>query len=223
MKRVIIPIVIALVIIACCVFYLNYDTSINSGTEDILYNEIVYERSDFTSYNTEVIEDNSKYIGDFAQLYAYGQEVLYEVRVLNDDANVLYSAHAVWLKPGHVTPGDFGEEFASVAYVVPEGLDFLVIEDDYSEEVTPLATFDGVVKLEDIVEVEASEVTDVTLHNYIRFAFKNYADITLGYALCESDGKYCLNVCKSGTGEDEFHEIKAEYVELLTSAIDKAK
>jgi hypothetical protein len=223
MKRVIIPIVIALVIIACCVFYLNYDTSINSGTDNILYNKIVYERSDFTSYNTEVIEDHSKYIGDFAQLYAYGQEVLYEVRVLNDDANVLYSAHAVWVKPGHVTPGDFGEEFSSVSYVVPNGLDFLVIEDDYSEEVTPLANFDGSIKLEDVVEIEASEVTEYTEHNYIRFVLKNYADLTLGYALCEAEGKYYLNVCKSGTGEDELHEIKAEYVELLTSAIGSAK
>ena len=45
MLRLIIPIAVALAIIFGCVFYLNYDTSINSGTDDVLYNDIVYERT----------------------------------------------------------------------------------------------------------------------------------------------------------------------------------
>ncbi|MBO7303919.1 MAG: hypothetical protein J6V09_01685 [Clostridia bacterium] len=222
MARFIIPIVIALAIIVGCVIYLNYDTSINSGTDNVLYNDIIYERVE-VDYNLTISEENSKYIGDFSQIYAYGQEYLYEVRVLNGEANMLYSAHAAWLKPGYSLPSPYGEDFVYAEYVVSEGIDFQVIPDNYKEEVTPLATFAGSVKLEDIIESESSDITvseeAIEECNEIRFKYKNHADIYLLLAIYEHDGAYYLDVRHAKEGTHEWFKIRDEYVEMLTSAI----
>jgi hypothetical protein len=228
MLRVIIPIVIALAIIIGCVIYLNYDTTINSddNPNNIEYNEIIYERV-LIDYNLAITEDNSKYIGDYSQLYAYGQEYLYEVRVLNGEANMLYTAHATFLKPGYSLPTPFGEEFTGAEYVVSEGIDFQVIPDDYTEVATPLATFDGSVKLEDIVE---SEPVDITVSeevidecNEIRFAYKNHVDIFLLLVIYNHEGQYYLDVRSPEGDTHEWFKIKPEYVAILTSAITTAQ
>lgn len=223
MKRVIIPIVIALLIIAGCVIYLSCDTSINNGAEDVLYNDIVYERTEFPNYNLEITEDNAKYVGDFMETYNYGQELPWEVYALNSEENVLYSAHAVWIKPGYVFPKEFGEEFSSVDYVVTEGIDFLVMEDDYKEEVTPLTTFTGSVKLEDIIASKPSDVTEFTEHAFIRLIYKNHANMRLYYQLCSAEGKFYLNVRQGTDGATALFEIKPEYVDLLTSEVTKGQ
>ena len=199
------------------------EQGLNSGTEDVLYNEIVYKRSDDFSINLEISEENAKYVGVYLETYAYGQEVPWDVYALNDDENILYTAYTVWLRPGYEPPEEFGEEFASVEYVVPDGINFLVIEDDYTEEVTPLTTFSTSVKLEDIVESEPTDLEDFTEHDILRFTYKNHSDIFLTLTLCSADGKYYLDVCDGETYTDYFHEIKPEYVELLTSAIEKAE
>ena len=221
MKRVIIPIVIALLIILGCVIYLMQDFSINSGTADVLYNDTVYERYDQISFNLNFFETNAEYIGDFMETYAYGQEFPWEVYTLNSDANVLLSAHAVWLKPGYVLPGEFGEDFATVEYVVSEGVDFFKMEDEYKETATLLTTFEGSVKLEDILASEPSEITEVTQHDDIRFTYKNHSDMFLSYTLCSYDGHYYLNVLQGEEGTDALFEIKPEYVDLLTSKLAK--
>ena len=140
--------------------YLNYDNTINSDVDpnNIEYNGMVYERVEI-DYNLAITEDNSKYVGDYSQLYAYGQEHLYEVRVLNVEENMLYTAHATFLRPGYSLPTPFGEEFKGAEYVVSDGIDFQVIPDNYTEVATPIATFEGSVRLEDIVNYEPSDIT----------------------------------------------------------------
>lgn len=223
MQRVIIPIVIALIIIICCVIYLNVDTSINSGTDNISYNNIIYERTDAFPYNLKFHEKNPKYIGDFSQIYAYGQEKLWEVYIMDGDDNVLHTSHATWVKPGYVIPDEFGEEFSSVDYVVSDGFDFLFMPDNYSEVVTSLATFNDSVKLEDIVETEASDITEFTTHDSIRLTYKNFPNMSLNLDLCSYDGEYYLNVQRyeNEVVINELYKIKPEYVDLLTSAISK--
>ena len=227
MLKVIIPIVIALAIIIGCVIYLNYDNTINSeeNPDNIEYNEIVYERVQI-DYNLAITEDNSKYIGDYSQLYAYGQEYLYEVRVLNSEENMLYTAHATFLRPGYSLPTPFGEEFTGAEYVVSEGIDFQVIPDDYTEVATPLATFDDSVKLEDIVESESSDIIvseDVIDEcDEIRFAYKNHVDIFLLLVIYSHEGQYYLNVRNPAGDTHQWFKIKPEYVDLLTSAIPKS-
>lgn len=226
MLRVILPIVIALAIIVGCVIYLNYDTTINCEDDpnNIEYNELVYERVDI-DYNLAITEDNSKYVGDYSQIYAYGQEYLYEVRVLNGEENMLYTAHATFLKPGYSLPTPFGEEFTGAEYVVSEGIDFQVIPDDYTEVATPLVTFQGSVKLEDIVESESSDITvseDVIDEcNEIRFAYKNHKDVFLLLVIYNYEGQYYLNVRNPSGDTCEWFKIKPEYVDVLTSAIPK--
>ena len=212
---------VALILIAvfACMAFAGCQPEINSGEQDVLYNGIVYERSYDENYNVYLYEDNSWYVGDFLETYAYGQQLPWEVYVLNDEENVLYSAHALWLRPGYSIPGNFGEAFSSVEYIIPDGLDFLVMEDYYEEEVTLLATFDEVVMLEDILMSEPSEITGYTEYDEIRFWYANHADMALRYPICGLDGKYYLNVRQGEYGTDEWHEIKAEYVDLLTSAI----
>ena len=228
MLKVIIPIVIALAIIVGCVIYLNYDNTINceEDTDNIEYNEMVYERVDI-DYNLAITEDNAKYIGDYSQLYAYGQEFLYEVRVLNSEENMLYTAHATFLRPGYSLPTPFGEEFTGAEYVVSEGIDFQVIPDDYTEVATPLATFDGLVKLEDIVESEPSDITVseevIDECDEIRFAYKNHADIFLLLVIYNHEGQYYLNVRNPAGDTCQWFKIKPEYVDLLTAAIPKAQ
>lgn len=219
-KRFILPLVFAILVIIGCIIYLNYDyPTINSGTDNVVYNDIVYERTPIT-YNLEISDKNSEYIGDFKEIVEYGQEVLLPVYVLNSDANILYS-HVIWVKPGYSLPSEYGEEFASVEYVASNGVDFSVIPDEYNEQVTPLATFEGSVKLEDIIESEASEVAPSEDHIYggIRLFYKNHADLRLIFAIGSIDGEYYLNVRHSTEGTDTWYKIKPEYVDLLTAAI----
>lgn len=218
MRRVITSIVIFAGIIIGCAVCLAGCSDINSGTEDVSYNGIVYERTDFPNYNLQLSENNTKYIGDFVETYNYGYEIPWEVYALNGEENVLASAHAVWIKPGYVFPGEFGEDFSSVEYVRSDGIDFFMIEDEYTEIPVTLAMFEGSVKLDDIVESEPSSVTDFTVHDTIRFSYKNHKDMFLLYTLCSHDGSYYLNICQSD-GTDALFRIKAEYVGLLTSEI----
>ena len=224
MLKVIIPIVIALAIIVGCVIYLNHDNTINSeeNAENIEYNGVIYERTQL-HYNLAISEKNSKYIGDYSQLYAYGQEHLYEVRMLNEEGNMLYTPHATFLKTGYSQPSLYGEAFTYAEYVVSEGIDFTGMPDNYTEEVTPLATFEGSVKLEDIIEAESTEiaVSDEPEKECreVRFAYKNHADIYVLLAICNYEGQYYLGVCPSMDGTNEWFRIKPEYVDILTSAI----
>ena len=222
--RFVLPLVIAVSIIIACVIYLNHDSSINSGETDVLYNDIVYERVEIGG-NLRLYEDNSKYAGgDYSEIIEYGQERLWEIRVLNGDENVLYSAKHVWVKPGYELPGDFGEELSSVNYVVYEGVDTRVLPDAYVELLNEhLADFNGSVKLEDIVTSESTDVTEFTVHGTICFQYKNHKDMALYYDLCEADGKYYLNVLQGSECTDALFEINAEYVDLLTSAIGTAQ
>ena len=219
-KRFILPLVFAIVVIIACIIYFNYDyPTINSGTDDVMYNDIVYERTPIT-YNLEISDKNAQYIGDYKDIVEYGQEVLLPVHVLNSEANILYS-HVLWLKPGYSLPSEYGEEFASVEFVVSDGADFSVIPDEYNEQTTHLATFEGSVKLEDIIESEASEVAPAedNIYGGIRFFYKNHSDLRLIFAIGSIDGEYYLNVRHSTEGTDMWYKIKPEYVDLLTSAI----
>jgi hypothetical protein len=174
-------------------------------------------------YNLTISEDNAKYIGDYGELYAYGQEYLYEVRELNSEANMLYTPHATFLKTGYTQPSPYGEDFSYVEYVVSEGIDFKGMPDNYTEEATLLATFNESVKLEDIIESDPSDIT-VSLEvieecDEIRFKYKNHADISLIFYIYGSEGQYYLDVRHAKEGTHEWFKIKPEYVDLLTSAI----
>ena len=224
MLKVIIPIAIAVAIIIGCVVYLNYDNTINcdENPENVEYNGIVYERVEI-DYNLAITEKNSKYIGDYSQLYAYGQEYLYEVRALNGEENMLYTAHTTFLRPGYSLPTPFGEEFTSAEYVVSEGIDFQIIPDNYTEVATHLGNFEGSVKLEDIVESEPCDIAiseeAIDECDEIRFAYKNHTDIFLLLVIHNFEGQYYLNV-RAPSGETyEWFKIKPEYVDMLTSAI----
>ena len=231
MLRVIIPIVMALAIIIGCVIYLNVDTTLNKGEEDITYNGVVYERYDI-HYNITISEENAKKIGTYGQVYAYGQEWIYDVFQLNDEAIFLYTPHTDFVKSGYSQPSIFGEEYSYVEYVVAEGLNFVGMPDEYTEEATLLATFDKSVKLEDIIE---SEPTDITVEkavvdecNEIRFKYKNYSDMFAMFYICGVEGDYYLGICYDYDVEEDieyhtWHKIKPEYVDLLTSAISDAE
>ena len=209
-------------IIACMVFT-GCDSNINSGDKNILYNGIVYERCDDKNFNICIYEDHAWYIGDFMETYNYGQELPWPVYVLNSEENVLYSSHATWVKPGYSIPDNFGVAFSSAEYVVSEGIDFRIMEDDYTETATLLINFEGVVMLENIVETEPSVISGYVEYDDIRFRYADHADLASMYAICSLDGKYYLNVRQGEYGTDEWHEIKPEYVELLTSPITKAQ
>jgi hypothetical protein len=191
---------------------------INSGTEDILYNDIVYERCHDMNYNLYLYEDHSHYIGDFIEIYAYGQEFPYPVHVLNDEENVLFSPHATWVRPGYSLPDNFGVELSSLEYVIRSEFDFNIIEDNYTEEATLLITFTETVMLEDIVDLEPSEIAGYVEYDEIRCRYTDHADMGSVYTLASLDGNYYLNVSLND-GSDEWHKIKEEYVELITSAI----
>ena len=212
-----------LIAIFACTALVGCNSEINSGSKDVLYNGIVYGRYGYLDYNLEISEENAFYIGDFIETYDYGQELSWEVYALNDEENLLYTAYTNWVKPGYVLPGYFGEDFVSVEYVIPNGIDFKIIPDDYTEEVFPLKTFRGSVKLEDIVETEPSGITEFTEHNSLRFFYKNHADIRLWLDICSVNGKYYLNVKNSQDGSPALHEIKPEYVELIISAIQETE
>lgn len=216
-------ITLLLIMIVVGIMFSGCQAEINSGDRDILYNGVVYERCDDANFNICLYEDNARYIGDFLETYNYGQQLPWEVYVLNGDENVLYSSNAIWVRPGYSIPDNFGVAFSSAEYVISEGIDFLVMEDNYTEEATLLVTFDGVVALEDIVETEPSEITGYTEYDDIRFRYTHHADMAVKYAICSLDGKYYLNICQGQNGTDEWHEIKQEYVGILTSAISDTK
>lgn len=191
--------------------------------EKIIYNGVEYEEYDDSNFNLCLYEDNASYIGDYLEGYDNGYVLPWEVYALNKEANVLYSPYTIWVKPGYEIPDNFGVAFSSVEYVVSEGIDFLIMEDNYTEEATLLATFDKVVKLEDIVEAEASEITGYVTYDDIRFKYTDHADMASMYTICGLEGKYYLNISQAPFGTDEWHEIKPEYVDLLTSTIEKAE
>ena len=231
MLKVIIPIVIALAIIVGCVIYLNYDGTLNKGEQNITYNGVVYERINL-HYNIYMTEKNAKNIGTYGQIYAYGQEYIYDVYQLNDEAIFLYTPHASFVKSGYSQPSIFGEEFTYVEYVVSEGIDFSGIPDDYKEEATLLANFDTSVKLEDVIETEPTDITVekevVDECNEIRFKFKNYPDMFAMFYICGVDGDYYLGIGYDYNVDEDieylwWHKIKPEYVDLLTSAISDAE
>jgi hypothetical protein len=180
------------------------------------YNGITYERTDFPNYNLVLLKETAQYIGDYIETYNYGYQIPWEVYVLNDEANILFSAHAIWIKPGYVFPDEYGEEFTCAEYVVSEG-----ILDEYQEEVKPLVTFEDGVTLADIIESDASEISDYTQYADIRFRYKNHADMAVLFALCEWNGQYYLNVCEDTTGNAVWFRIKTEYTDVLTSAVAK--
>jgi hypothetical protein len=220
--RVAIPIIIALAIIVGCIIYLNHDFTLNHGEYNVEYNGVTYERT-LLDYNLDISEENAKYIGDYGEIYAYGQEYTWELRVLNSEANMLYTPHATFLKPGYSMPSPYGEDFVSAEYVVSEGIDFKGMPDDYTEKATLLATFDKSVKLEDIIESEPTEITiseeDLKECNEIRFKYKNHADIFVVLAIYNYEGDYYLDVRHAKDGTHNWFKIKPEYVDLLTSAM----
>lgn len=189
-------------------------SEINHDNEDVLYNDIVYDRAEFPNYNLELLHDHRTYIGDFYETYSYGQQLPWEVFTLNDEENVLFSDHALWTRPGYVFPDEYGEEFTKAEYVIPEG-----ILDTYSEEVTSLIAFNGSVKLEDVIASEPSELADYTEYKYVRFYYKDHADMTLLLQLCSKDGEYYLNVRADLSGDPVLYRINLEYVGALTSAL----
>ena len=222
--RFIIPIAIALAIIIACVIYLNIDFTLNKGEEDVTYNGVLYERVDL-HYNIEHSEENAKLIGGYGQVYAYGQEYIYDLYQLNED--ILYTPHTTFFRAGYPHPSLFGEELANAEYVVSEGINFKGMPDDYTEVATPLATFDQSVKLEDIIEIEPDDIT-VSKEAFekcdeIRFRYKHRDGLYLMLYIYGADGDYYLDICDYADGEEnhKWHKIKPAYVEILTSAIPK--
>lgn len=193
-------------------------SELNSGSEDVLYNDIVYKRTEFPNYSLELLHDNRTYIGDFYETYAYGQQLPWEVYTLNSNEDVLFSAHALWIRPGYVFPDEYGEDFTKAEYVISEGL-----LDTYKEETTPLITFEKSVKLEDIIAAEPTEVTEYTEYADVRLYYKNHADMTLLLQLCGKDGVYYLNVRSTLEGDPALYRINDEYVEALTAALAKTE
>jgi hypothetical protein len=194
----------------------------NKGEANITYQGVVYEKTQL-DYNLTISEDNAEYVGDYGEIYAYGQEYIYEVFELNREGNMLYTPHATFLKVGYLPPSPYGEDFSYAEYVVSEGIDFHGIPDNYTEEATLLATFEKSVKLEDIIASESTElsVSDEAFEecHEIRFAYKNHADIFLMLYIYGVDGQYYLDVRHATDGTHEWFLIKPEYVDLLTSAI----
>lgn len=188
------------------------DGEVKLGNAD--YNGVTYERTDYPNHNLVLLKEHATYIGDFWEAYDNGYRLPWEVYVLNEEANVLFSAHAVWIKPGYAFPDEYGEEFSSAEYVVSEG-----ILDEYKEEVTPLITFEGGVTLADIIESESAELSDYKTHADIRFRYKDHADMAVLFALCESDDQYYLNVIEDTSGASALFRIKTEYAEALSSTV----
>ena len=224
--RFILPIVIAVAIIIACIIYLNTDFTLNKGEQNVTYKGIVYERVDL-HYNIEHSEENAKKIGGYGQIYAYGQEYIYDLYQLNE--NILYTPHATFLKSGYPLPTLFGEDLASAEYVVSEGINFKGIPDDYTEEATLLAIFDKSVKLEDIIEVDPTDITvseeDFKECDEIRFMYKNHDGLYMMLYIYGVDGQYYLDICDyiDDMENHKWHKIKPEYVDLFASAMPKAQ
>lgn len=182
--------------------------------EDIKLDGIVYKRSVFPNYNMWLSETDRFYVGDYIQIYEYGQELPWEVYALNEERNVLYSAHAIWLKPGYVLPDEYGENFSQAEYVISEG-----ILDDYTEESTLITTFTEEVKLENIINSEPTQLENVESFGDIRLTYTDHKNINIRLTLCKSGETYYLNVLEDVRGDSVYYEIKEGYVSLLTSAL----
>ena len=222
--RFILPLVIAIAIIIASIIFLNTDFTLNKGEEDVTYNGVLYERVDL-HYNIEHSEENAKKIGLYGQIYAYGQEHMYDLYQLNE--NILYTPHTTFLKSGYPQPSLFGEDLADAEYVVSEGINFKGMPDDYVEEVTPIATFDKSVKLEDIIEIDPSDIS-VSKEEFeecdeIRFHYKNHDGLYLMLYIYGVDGNYYLDICDyvDDVENHKWHKIKPEYVDIITAAIPK--
>lgn len=198
-----------------CLLFVGCGDGIGDG-RDAVYKETVYKRSEFPNYNIELLETHRKYVGDFIETYDYGNTLPWEVFLLNDEENVLYSHHALWLKPDYSLPSEYGETFSKAEYVVSEG-----IMDDYKEETTPLGNFAGDVVLEDIIAVEPTELKSPTTHTDVRFYYAEHADIVIRLKLVSEDGVYYLSVRTGKAGDDVFYRINDGYVEMLTSSLKK--
>ena len=222
--RFILPLVAAILIIIACVIYLNTDFTMNKGERDVTYEGVVYERINL-HYNIEHYEENSKKIGGYGELYAYGQEYIYDLYQLNE--NILYTPHATFLRSGYSQPPLFGEDLATAEYVVSEGIDFKGMPDNYTEEATLLATFNESVRLEDIIESDPSNINvsdeEIKKCDEIRFKYKNHDGFYLLFYIYSVDGQYYLDICdydfENNVGNHKLHKIKPEYVGLLTSTI----
>lgn len=207
MKKILIPLILVLCFI--CVGCSN----IGDG-EDIKLDGIVYKRDVIPNYNMWLSETDRIYVGDFIQTYEYGQELPWEVYALNEERNVLYSAHAIWLKPGYVLPDEYGENFSQAEYVISEG-----ILDDYTEESTLITTFTEEVKLENIINSEPTQLENVESFGDIRLTYTDHKNINIRLTLCKSGETYYLNVLEDVRGDSVYYEIKEGYVSLLTSAL----
>ena len=229
--RFIIPLVSAILIIIACVIYLNTDFTLNKGENDITYKGVVYERANL-HYNISHTETSSKKIGSYGQIYAYGQEYIYDVYQLNDELNVLYTPHATFVKQGYPSPSLFGEDIGSIEYVVSEGRDLKGMPDNYSETATPLDSFENSVRLEDIIETEPSTVTITDEQakecDEIRMRYKNHADLYMVFYIYGTGGEYYIGIIydydfENYLAKHQWYKIKPEYVDLLTSAMPKAQ
>lgn len=222
--RFILPLAIAIAIIIASIIFLNTDFTMNKGEENVTYNGILYERVDL-HYNIEHSEENAKKIGLYGQIYAYGQEYMYDLYQLNE--NILYTPHTTFLKSGYPQPSLFGEDLADAEYVVSEGINFKGMPDDYVEEVTPIATFDKSVKLEDIIEIDPSDISvskeEFEKCDEIRFHYKNHDGLYLMLYIYGVDGNYYLDICDyvDDVENHKWHKIKPEYVDVITAAIPK--
>ena len=206
---------LACMMLAGCDLPKDNDTGLVGNAD---YNGVTYDRASYPNHNLVLLKDHATYIGDFLEAYDNGYQIPWEVYVLNEEANVLYSAHAVWVKPGYVFPDEYGEAFSSAEYVVSEG-----ILDEYREEVTPLITFEGGVTLADIIESAPADISDYTVHADIRFCYRDHADMAVLLELCEWSGQYYLNVIDDASGAPVLFQIKPEYAEALTSAVAGAQ
>lgn len=188
---------------------------INQG-RDVLYKETVYIRSEFPNYNIELVSDDEESIGVFVETYENGATLPWDVFLLNEEECVLYSHHALWLKPNYKLPDEYGESFSKVEYVISEG-----ILDEYKEETTHLCSFEGEVTLEDIISKEAAVISDYTQYADLRFYYADHKDIAIRLGLVSSEGEFYLSVRRDYDGADVFYKINDKYIEDLTSAINK--
>lgn len=210
MKKVLVVVIISIICIAFCAGCSN---DIGDG-RDILLDGVVYKRAVIPNYNMTLSEDNKIYVGDYIETYDYGQQLPWEVFAINEQRNLLLSAHAIWLKPGYELPDEYGANFSQVDYVISEG-----ILDDYKEDSTYLTTFTDEVKLENIISSQSSELENVEVFGDIRFWYTDHQDINIVLPLCKSGDKYYLNVREDTKGDPVYFAINEQYVQLFTSAL----
>lgn len=193
--------------------YSGCGNTLNEG-DNIRYEDTLYLMSEWPNYNIALLEDDATSIGDFIQVFDNGYEIPWEVFVLNDQKNVLFSAHALWLKEGYSLPDEYGEDFSKAEYVIAEG-----ILDDYTEDKTFLTNFEAGVKLENIIASQASQLTNPTKHAMIRLHYTAHANMVIDLYLYQVGTDYYLSVMDVVDGEvvDVYYEINEDYVGALTS------